>query len=321
MHDDVLMGVVSLCFSGQPRSILTYREEWNEYFRMIRGQHELRIFFHCWSNRGLVVKAADKFIEGVYHNEIYDSFDNLIAFLKPSAFRIESSGGSYRNLIRDLGSIYITTVQPRPEFVLSQLHSIHQADVIRRDYDALHGPSDAVVKLRFDLKPHILLTHELDYVMTHPDHDVLFAPNPGWHVHPGGGGGCVVCDAFFETSRSTLRDDASVRRLPPSHPFHANDICDLYAISNSRTMRIYADAYSNIRKIYDSMKTVFKDEIANYVIEQDTVFSNVGKITGTVSGHYDLERSPAFVPEKFIRQNMRRFLVVHGRSMFVIERR
>ena len=315
------MGIVSLCFSGQPRSILTYREEWQEYFRMIREQHELRIFFHCWSDRGLVVKAADRFVEGVYHNETYDSFDNLIALLKPFAFRIESSGGSYASLIKQLGDIYITTVQPRPEFVLSQLHSIHQADVIRREYDATHGPSDAVVKLRFDLKPHILLTHELDYVVAHPDRDVLFAPNPLWHVHPGGGGGCTVCNAFFEARQSGDADDPSERRFLASHPYHANDICDLYAISNSRTMRAYADAFPNIRKIYDAMKTVFKDQLADYVVEPDKVFGNVRKIMGTVSGHYDLERSPAFVPEKFIRQNMRRFVVVHGRSMFVIERR
>ena len=205
--------------------------------------------------------------------------------------------------------------------MLSQLHSIHQADVIRHEYDAVHGESDAVVKLRFDLKPHMLLMIELDYVVGHPDRDVLFAPNPQWHVHPGGGGGCTVCNAFFEAARPSNADDAPARHFLTSHPHHANDICDLYAISNPRTMQKYTDAFPNIKKIYNAMKTVAKDQIANYILEQDKVFNNINKITGTVSGHYDLERSPAFVPEKFIRQNMREFLVVHGRSMFVIERR
>ncbi len=315
------MAVVSLCFSGNPRAILNYREEWQAYFDMLRTEHELRIFFHCWSETGLVRRSGGRFIEGTYQSGRYDSFDNLIAFLRPEAFRIESPVRSYDEILDVMGDIYVSVVQAHPRAILSQSHSIFQADEVRREHEKAHGPSDVVIRLRFDLKPTTLLMNEIRYIVRYPQHEVLFAPSPTWHMHPGGGGGCRGCHAFFDRERLQSDYGARAAYFLRSHPAHDNDICDLYATGNPEVMRRYSGAFARIAETYQEVKRRLGEHISDYVVEPDGDRPGILKITGTRSGDFSLEASPIFVPEKIIREGLRDVVIVHGESCFMAERR
>lgn len=317
------MKKVAICFSGHPRTFLSNTAAWDQYFSMIKSEYALSIYFHCWADQGLVRFSDGDFVEGEFESGYYSDFYKLLDYLQPAAFSIESFSPELVRRCRSLSPVLLTSWQANRKKILSQLYSISRADSLRRNFEASEGKvSDVVVRTRFDVKPHNLTMNEINYVSQHPDANVLFAPSPAWHVHPGGGGGCNECHAFFNAN--WLRDDFARRmdEFITKHLQHTNDICDLFAIGNPRVMERYTSIFDDIERLNGQLLSKANSAlIEDYELEADPDDARDSRIKGTKSLAWNIENSPAFIPEKLIRLQMSGFLVVHGESIFVISRR
>lgn len=87
-----------------------------------------------------------------------------------------------------------------------------------------------------------------------------------------------------------------------------NDICDLFAAGSPRTMTRYARIYSKAQFLNTHL-VQNSDDPSNYRIQSTSAYP------------FNIEESPIFVPEKLIRFQMAGFLVVHGETVVVIQRR
>ena len=216
----------------------------------------------------------------------------------------------------------LSSIQASRKKILSQLYSIMRADTIRQSFEtSANVKSDVVVRLRFDAVPQHLTLNEIDYVAAHPDLKVLFAPSPVWHIHPGGGGGCTECHTFFDTYWLEDGFEARAQEFLAQHRRHRNDICDLFAVGSPETMRHYAQIYSNAQALNSQLQADIEPQVfQNYHLSQDDDNPADHRIS-SASPSFDIENSPIFVPEKLIRYQMAGFLVVHGETVVVIQRR
>ena len=317
------MKKVAICFSGHPRTFLDHKASWDQYFSMICREYILSIYFHSWADGGLVRMSSGEYIEGELIPGYYPEFQELINFLNPTAFAIESFSPQLNADIKNFPPVILSSWQANRRKILSQLYSIYSADRLRLQFEATEGcPSDVVVRMRFDAVPQNLTLNEIHYVANHPSAKVLFAPSPAWHVHPGGGGGCRECHTFFDANWLQADFDSRVHEFLKHHCRHRNDICDLFAVGSPRTMEQYTRIYRDARHL----NAQIQDDVAPHVMRDYHLTSDSSefsdhRIQATLAYPFDIEESPVFVPEKLIRFQMAGFLVVHGETVVVIQRR
>ena len=314
---------IAVCFSGHPRAFLEHVTTWNQYFSMIQSRYNLFIYFHCWADQGLVPLVDGQYIEGQLISGYYDAIQDLIKFLRPAAFSVESISPELWQKCENFPSVILSSWQASRRKILSQLYSISRADVIRETFEASENvKSDVVVRMRFDAVPHNFTLNEINYVAAHPEANVLFAPSPAWHVHPGGGGGCTECHSFFDANWLKDGFEARAREFLQDHLCHGNDICDLFAVGSPRTMKHYTNIYSNAEVLNARIQNAAGPHVMrNYHLVPDEENSSDRRIHATLEHSFDIENSPIFVPEKLIRSQMAGFLVVHGETVVVIHRR
>lgn len=314
---------VSICLSGHPRTFLEHQSTWDRYVNLIRSEYHVFVYFHAWAQQGLVRIVNGNYLEGCYDFHYYEQTQALIDHLKPNAFAIESVSPELDLKTKSFSPVLLSSWQASRKKIMSQLYSVGRADLLRQRFEQSENiKSDVVVKLRFDALPHNLTLNEIHYVARHPDAKVLFAPSPLFHVHPGGGGGCQACHAFFDAH--WLQDGFEERTdaFLASHPRHTNDICDLFAVGSPRTMEHYARLYDNAEALFARMlQDADKRLVDDYRLAPDPDDERDSRIVGTTSTTWNIEESPIFIPEKLIRYQMSDFLVVHGETMAVIQRR
>jgi len=311
--------VVSLCFSGNPRAILTHAEAWGRYLSFLRAHYEIRVFFHSWADQALLQTGERGFLEGQYRPGRFSDFDKLIELLKPQAFTIESVSAELEDKIARFPRVFLTGTQAPKRAILSQLYSIEQADRLRQAFEAREGASDVVLKLRFDLVPHLYTINEIAFILTNPDLPVLFAPRPSYHTHVGGGGGCTECHAYFHERFRSDRLRTDLRLYLRNHAWHANDICDLYAFASPMVMREYTSMFGRSRELWQQIERI-SDLLpaSSYEFVPDPAR---GGEDGTLRHACNMEEDPYFFPEKLIRYNMKECLVIHAETTFLIARR
>ena len=314
---------VAICFSGHPRTFLDHAASWDQYFSMIRREYVLSIYFHSWADQGLLQMSDGKYVEGALVPGFYPEFQELIRFLNPTAFAIESFSPELNAEIEKFPPVILSSWQANRRKILSQLYSIHSADRLRSDFETFEShTSDVVVRMRFDAVPQNFTLNEIRYVADHPSAKVLFAPSPTWHVHPGGGGGCSECHSFFDANRLHADLDFRVHDFLKHHRRHQNDICDLFAVGSPQTMERYAQIYRDARLLNAQIQDdVHPRVMQDYHLVSDGDAPPDQRIQTTSAYPFDIEESPVFVPEKLIRFQMAGFLVVHGESVVVIQRR
>lgn len=314
---------VAICFSGHPRTFLEHKASWDQYFSMIRREYTLSIYFHSWADHGLVQVSGQKYVEGELVPGRYPEFQELIKYLNPTAFMIESFSPQLNATAKDFPPVFLSNIQASRRKILSQLYSVHFADHLRSQFEASENcPSDVVVRMRFDAVPHNFTLNEIHFVANHPSAKVLFAPSPVWHIHPGGGGGCVECHAFFDSHWLQADFDLRAHEFLKHHRRHRNDICDLFAVGSPRTMERYAQIYKDARLLNAQLQDdVHPQVMQDYHLVQDGDEPSDHRIQLTSANPFDIEESPIFVPEKLIRFQMEGFLVVHGETVVVIQRR
>ena len=314
---------VAICLSGHPRVFLEHAAAWDRYFAMIRSKYNLFIYFHCWADQGLVPLVDGQYVEGQLIPGHYHATQDLIDYLRPAAFSIESLSPALLQRCKEMPPVLLSSWQASGRKILSQLYSINRADAIREAFEASENlKSDVVVRMRFDAIPHHLTLNEINYVAAHPDMKVLFAPSPAWHVHPGGGGGCTECHSFFDAHWLQPGFEARADEFLSGHRRHANDICDLFAVGSPQTMKHYAQTYSSAEALKEQIQgSVERRILQDYQLAQDAENPCDHRIQATSAYPFDIENSPVFVPEKLIRFQMAGFLVVHGETVVVIQRR
>ena len=317
------MKKVAICFSGHPRTFLDHTASWDQYFSMIRREYALSIYFHSWADQGLVRMSGGECIEGELVPGYYPEFQELIRYLSPAAFAIESFSPNLNADVKDFPPVILSSWQANRSKIRSQLYSVYSADRLRSHLEASENClSDVVVRMRFDAVPQNFTLNEIHYVANHPSAKVLFAPSPAWHVHPGGGGGCCECHAFFDANRLQADFDSRAHDFLKHHRCHQNDICDLFAIGSPRTMERYVRMYKDARLLNAQIQDdVHPQVMRDYHLVQDGDEPSDRRIQLTSAHPFDIENSPIFVPEKLIRFQMAGFLVVHGETVVVIQRR
>jgi hypothetical protein len=317
------MARVSLMFSGNPRAMLEHKREWVNYFTTIRERHEMKVFLHSWTEQGFVKPHphwAGKFWDGQYEKGEFSRFPELLDFLKPTEYTIQYPQDDYSEQLAGIDDIYISSDQGSVHAIMSQLHSIHLANELRK----MH-PCDIAVRLRMDLDPEYVTTKEIDWINYYPKVPLLFAPNPARHPHPGGGGGCRTCMGFFKScfQRHNLMDYYAAFNL--THLAHDNDICDIFAVGNATTMDHYCGIFSNIRTIYPEVRDTLRSEMLAYDLDVKPCDGyTIKRIKGSVfrpGGECKIEEAPTLVPEKLLRLHMKEHIVVHSESMFGVRRR
>ena len=290
---------------------------------MIRREYVLSIYFHSWADQGLVRMSGGECVEGELVPGYYLKFQELVNYLNPTAFAIESFSPELNANVEKFPPVILSSRQANRRKILSQLYSIYSADRLRSHFEASDNcPSDVVVRMRFDAVPHNFTLNEIHYVANHPNAQVLFAPSPIWHGHPGGGGGCRECHAFFDANWLQTDFDSRVHEFLKHHRYHRNDICDLFAVGSPRTMERYAQIYRDARLLNAQLQDdVHPRVMQDYHLVPDGDEPSDHRIQSTSAYGFDIEESPVFVPEKLIRFQMAGFLVVHGETIVVIQRR
>lgn len=247
----------------------------------------------------------------------------LIDFLHPAAFAIESISPELFQKSRSFPPVVLSSMQGSRQKILSQLYSLSHADAIRKNFEASENTqSDVVIRMRFDVVPYTFTLNEINYVAAHPNMRVLFVPSPPFHVHPGGGGGCQDCHSFFDANWLRGDFESRAQEFLPCHRRHANDICDLFAVGTPQTMKHYTQIYSKAHLLIDQIQHSIDPRIIQYYcLVQDGEEASDQRIQAASTYLFGIENSPIFVPEKLIRFQMAGFLVVHGETVVVIQRR
>ncbi len=87
-------------------------------------------------------------------------------------------------------------------------------------------------------------------------------------------------------------------------------------------MERYAQTYRDARLLNAQLQgDVHPRIMQDYRLVQDGDEPSDRRIQSTSAYPFDIEESPVFVPEKLIRFQMAEFLVVHGETVVVIQRR
>lgn len=86
-------------------------------------------------------------------------------------------------------------------------------------------------------------------------------------------------------------------------------------------MQIHSDASTYVAGIYERLKQKLTDHLDDYITEPSSEKKRIPCIVNAHSVRFNIENSPIFVPGKIIRENLRGFVIAHGETCLVTERR
>ncbi len=308
---------VAICFSGHSRAFLRYKPQWQDFFDDLRQEFALDIFYHMWSSTGYLEHSNGVYVEGTYAEEDFSSIDLVNNFLKPKSYCVESNSAVLNAKLSNFPHVYLNHRQSGKQRILSQLYSIEQADRLRRDHEARHAPSVAVMRMRFDLAPcnrmqGELIRKEVRHIIENPAVPVIFGSNPAYHGHYGGGGGCQFCDAAFRAAGSQAFQ-------VPRHR-HTNDLCDLFALGSPACMEAYSSLFTHAETIWGRVRADCKcPDALGLTPYRDSEDAN--DLRFVLNGEQLEHELHCFYPEKLLRFHLEGIAVVNSASEFHICRR
>ena len=190
--------------------------------------------------------------------------------------------------------IYLADSQAEPQYIYSQLYSIHMANQLKADHEAARRFTyDVVVRLRFDFDLESAVPEE-ELASVTRDRDTIRVGHPlkTRHGHPGGGGGCKLCAV-----------------MPHPGP-HANDVCDIVAFGSSPAMDAYAGLYDCCLDLYARTAS---DNEATYALRRGWKPSRSttrrGYVYVTV---HDRDYVACFYPERLLREHLVGYRLVNS---------
>jgi hypothetical protein len=266
---------MAICLFGEPRDILHRITHWKNFI----SHFNVDFYLALYSN-----------------NDINETIKTITSSLPVKSYFVTKNDLDYFNKLKFKAKrpINIHTADPKATFprITSQCYIRQKAVslVELKDYDV-------VMLCRSDYSNFNISSDDIINVSKIND---LLIVNSGYHVHPGGGNGCVKCNT---TTKCDLE-------------FHANDICDYWCMGSPNTMYNWLtfydkllDNYHDIQKTIPQLKTQHGLEYINKLEENEILIS-------LPTGNWFLIENDVhcFYPEKLIRSSFRNNKIVGAES-------
>lgn len=281
---------VALMLSGHFRNFAARKAFWKRFVDEHQGK-QVDIFVHTWSENG--GRAKGSWID-VGHGSI--DVDEIRNTIKPVSMQVQNHAEivdqfSLQQEGLDLFYVEFPGLVETDDFskhVMSQLYSIHKAFELVEAHQKTHGIKyDLLVRQRADSVVENfsrLFSGNLDFVR----HDVLVVNGSSNHQHPGGGGGCALCD----------QQHAKVRK----HAEHSNDVCDVFYWGNFSAMKKACELFLHARDLVQSFKfsnarAVTEPGVKSFLIPHKNVI-------GVKEWNVYEKKIKCFYPERLLREHM-----------------
>lgn len=281
-------------------------------------------FFHSWTVDCHAEMRGNRRIEGSYVKRPLEGKDDMAKALPFRHYFFEDEEEK-EALLRLPQRAFLLDKQAAKKHIGMQLYSM------QRSYEAMlqwerenNIKHSTIVKLRFDTLPSRWNVREFFLSTDHRFQNLLIAANEKAHPHPGGGGGCLRCHRlhteWWESQwRGEKEGSEPGSKLWLHDGPHTNDICDLYAIGNRRTMSRYMTVYSRAVELYSS--DLFERTYYHWYNEKRkravTCPHDDADLRIAASGkEMEDERIACFYPERLQRLNLEGFAVLHAASVF-----
>jgi hypothetical protein len=281
-------------------------------------------FFHSWTVDCHAEMRGNQRIEGFYVKSPLTDQQAMIEALPFRHYYFENEDEAEARLMLPRRA-FLLDKQAAKKHIGLQLYSM------QRSYEAMIQwerknkiEHSTIVKLRFDTAPSSWNLREFFLSADPRFKKLLIAANERAHPHPGGGGGCVQCQRlhndWWEQSWEGRKEGPEPDNELWLHDGpHTNDICDLYAIGNRKTMARYMTVYSRATELYSPE-----------LFERSYYHWHNEKRKGAVVCPHDEndlrvaargmemedERLACFYPERLQRLNLEGFAVLHAASVF-----
>ena len=283
---------IALCLSGHVR---TFERTFPGLKRHLLEPHDPDVFIHTWS----VVGHQNTWWRPRPSDDTRISPERLQSLYAPTKLLVEDNAAVLqrwhsRERRRLAAPIYLADSQAEPQYIYSQLYSIHMANQLKADHEAARRFTyDVVVRLRFDFDLESAVPEE-ELASVTRDRDTIRVGHPlkTRHGHPGGGGGCKLCAV-----------------MPHPGP-HANDVCDIVAFGSSPAMDAYAGLYDCCLDLYGRAA---RDNEATYALRRGWKPSRAttrrGYVYVTV---HDRDYVACFYPERLLREHLVGYRLVNS---------
>jgi hypothetical protein len=253
----------------------------------------INIFIHTWDDKGLKTKNFNDNSPWIPENQEQISIDHIKDLYHPIDISMENNKNILKQMsyTRKISPIFLYECQAKDDaskYINSQLYSIYKAYLLLEKYqNDLGFEYDVVIKLRFDFDIHKIDLFEILKQMSEPRNcpAVYFAhPLYNYHCHPGGGGGCLICDT---------ENDIKL------HKKHNNDICDIWFYTDKYSIKRVCELFLNTLDIMKknhqkNLELCYNMEV-QFFVEKEFVY---------IVGH-DIEKEiVCFYPERMLREHL-----------------
>jgi hypothetical protein len=249
----------------------------------------LDIFFHTWDEIGYKNRKCGDFGKVWLDNKSpATDIEELVKFYKPKKYLMENNYKLLESfsLLPKLTPIFLYSGQAKDDaskYIKSQLYSIHKTCQLMEYYENETGiVYDNVIKLRFD---YLLEKFDFEAIKNDCVDDILYFPSPSSskHGHPGGGGGCLLCDK---------------ERMKKSHDAHSNDFCDLWFYGKR-------DLVVKACQSYLTCEEIMQKNHARNLEQMKEVMCDVKGDFVYIHRSDDLEKKMVcFYPERILREHL-----------------
>lgn len=263
------------------------------YWKNFLANNKCDIFISTWEDHG-----NRNSIEWISTQENKINFNRIIDVLKPVDYLIENMYEKNENftLRKENNSLWFLVQNGTVNsydfstYIVSQLYKIKSCfDLIEKHVISNHKKYDIIFKIRADTFPENFHLARYEEIKMHLEKNVLFCYQNKNHRHFGGGGGCLTCQAEYNTG---------IRK----HKEHTNDACDYFNYGNFNVMKKVASIFDHRDEIYAKMEahnlSIYDPNDKNVAYHADT-----NKYFVSWGMHIE-KKFKCIYPEKFIREHL-----------------
>lgn len=215
---------IAVILSGYLRSW-----QYTSHLPLIKASN-VDIFIHTWNDYGF--KNRNRLIDNIWlSNQSQEiDVDHIKEVYNPVSIIIEDNKKILDRftLMGSISPIFLYSGQARDDatkYVNSQLYSLNAAYKLVCEHERINGfEYDGILRLMFDYQ---IESIDLASILADIDTPDMYFPHAACnsHKHPGGGGGCLLCD----------------KRI--IHEKHGNDLCDLWFYGKRDVAAIACEMY------------------------------------------------------------------------------
>lgn len=283
---DVTSNRTAVLLSGYVRHFSRNKKTHIEF---LLNNPNIDVFIHTWTDVGYKNRKCEQ------HGQIWidnqspmTNIDELISVYKPKAYLVEENANFLHtaSLVGKLDKIFLHYGQAKDDasrYITSQLYTIKKCFSLMEEYEIENDfKYDVVIKMRFDFN---IMKFDYPNILKDSLADIIYFPHAhsSSHSHPGGGGGCLKCDA---------------EGMARKHDAHSNDFCDLWYFGKRSLMEKACTIYYHAENI---MKSKHADNISRYL---DTNHEEISPFV-YIKNPSELENIiVCYYPERLLREHL-----------------